>query len=184
MNSCAFDLLAFCSPTDNGASLAVGQWALPVIIVETRIHAPIELCFDLSLDIDLHMQSTAHTNETAISGVTTGLIGPNEEVTWQATHFGIRQKLTARITAYQRPFHFRDSQVRGAFKRFDHDHFFESISGTTLMRDVFDYDSPLGFLGKLADRLFLMNYMRSLLERRNKLIKEVAETQSLLDESH
>lgn len=151
---------------------------LPVIILETRIHAPIERCFDLSLDIDLHMLSTAHTKEVAVAGVTTGLIGPNEEVTWRATHFGIRQELTTRITAYERPTHFRDSQVRGAFKRFDHDHHFEDLSNATCMRDVFDYDSPLGFLGKLADRLFLMNYMKSLLEVRNRLIKEVAERHS------
>ncbi|HEY7351975.1 MAG TPA: SRPBCC family protein [Terriglobales bacterium] len=114
-----------------------------------------------------------------MAGVTTGLIGPGEEVTWEATHFGIRQRLTTKITAYDRPFHFRDSQVRGAFKRFDHDHFFQQSPGAeTVMRDVFDYESPLGLLGSLADRLFLKQYMRSLLEWRNKLIKQVAENRS------
>jgi hypothetical protein len=53
------------------------------------------------------------------------LIGLDEELTWEATHFGIRLRLTSRITAYRRPFHFRDSQVRGAFRRFDHDLFSE-----------------------------------------------------------
>lgn len=149
---------------------------MPVIILETRIHAPIERCFDLSRDIDLHMRSTRHTREIAIAGVTSGLIGPGQQVTWQATHFGIRQKLTSRITAYNRPFHFRDSQVQGAFKRIDHDHFFEQLpGGITLMRDSFDYDSPLGWLGKLADGLFLQRYMTSLLDKRNALIKQAAE---------
>jgi ligand-binding SRPBCC domain-containing protein len=88
------------------------------------------------------MRSTAHTREIAVAGVTSGLIGLGQEVTWEATHFGVRQRLTSRITAFDRPFHFRDSQVRGAFKRFDHDHFFEKTSGEwTLMRDVFDYAS-------------------------------------------
>jgi hypothetical protein len=73
---------------------------MPVIIVETHIRAPIERCFDLSRDVDLHVKSTAHTREVAVAGVTTGLIGPGEEVTWQATHFRIRQKLTVRITAW------------------------------------------------------------------------------------
>ena len=149
---------------------------MPVITLETRIHATVECCFDLSRDIDLHMRSTEQTREVAVAGVRTGLIGPGEDVTWEATHFGIRQRLTSRITAYNRPFHFRDSQVRGVFKRIDHDHFFERLSdGVTLMRDVFDYKSPLGLLGTLADRLFLKNYLRSLLERRNALIKRVAE---------
>ncbi len=149
---------------------------MPVIKLEMVMRAPIERCFDLSRDIDLHMQSTEQTREIAIGGVTTGLIGFGEEVTWEATHFGVRQRLTSRITAYDRPTHFRDSQVRGAFKRFDHDHWFENIpGGATLVRDVFDYDSPLGWLGMLADYLFLKRYMRSLLQRRNLLIKQVAE---------
>lgn len=149
---------------------------MPVIILETRIRAPIERCFDLSRDIELHMRSTEHTREVAVAGVTTGLIGPGQEVTWEATHFGLRQKLTSRITVYNRPFHFRDSQVRGTFKRFDHDHFFEEMSGgVTLVRDVFDYDSPLGYLGILVDQILLKTYMTSLLARRNRLIRDVAE---------
>lgn len=149
---------------------------MPVITVETLVRAPIERCFDLSRDIDVHMQSTKQTHEIAVAGITTGLIGLGQEVTWQATHFCVRQRLTTRITAYSRPTYFRDSQVFGAFKRFDHDHHFEALPNrTTLMRDIFDYDSPLGWLGVLADRLFLEKYMRSLLERRNALIKQVAE---------
>ncbi len=140
--------------------------------------APIDRCFNLSRDIDLHIQSTAHTREVAVAGVTKGLIRLDEEVTWEATHFGIRQRLTSRITAYQRPFHFRDSQVRGAFKRFDHDHFFVEVTGGTLMRDVFDFESPFGILGDFANRFYLRRYMAALLKRRNKLIKEVAERQS------
>lgn len=133
-------------------------------------------CFDLSRDIDLHMRSTAPTREIAVAGVTKGLIGPDEEVTWEATHLGIRQRLTARITDFHRPFHFRDSQVRGAFRRFDHDHFFTEVDGGTLMRDVFDFDSPFGIFGAVANQLFLTRYMTSLLIRRNKLIKNVAES--------
>jgi hypothetical protein len=44
------------------------------------------------------------------------------------------------------------------------------------MKDVFDFDSPLGFLGNIADVLFLENYMTKLLESRNLLIKTVAES--------
>ena len=152
---------------------------MPVIRLVTAIRSPIERCFDLSRDIELHMRSTEQTRETAIGGVTKGLIGLGEEVTWEANHFGICQRLTTRITAFSRPSHFRDSQVDGAFRRFDHDHYFETINdGTTLMRDVFDYTSPLGWLGILADHLFLESYMREFLMKRNLLIKKVAEAYS------
>jgi ligand-binding SRPBCC domain-containing protein len=151
---------------------------VPVIDITTRIHAPIERVFDLSRSVDLHTVSTAHTRERAIAGagVIGGVMTLGQEVTWRARHFGIWQNLTSRITAFESPSYFRDSLVRGAFRRFDHDHFFSEHGDITLMRDVFDYDSPFGVLGRIADRLFLKRYMKQLLVRRNAVIKAAAET--------
>lgn len=148
---------------------------MPIIEVAIEIRAPIERVFDLSRSIDLHVETTSRTNERAIGGVITGLIGPEQEVTWEARHFGIRQELTSRITAFARPHHFRDSMVRGAFRGFDHDHFFEHHGDVTVMRDRFDFESPMGLLGKLADHLFLSGYLKAFLVERNKRIKSVAE---------
>jgi ligand-binding SRPBCC domain-containing protein len=150
---------------------------MPKIALETLINAPGERVFDLSRCLDLHADSLAHTREKAVAGVTTGLINLGESVTWEATHFGVRQRLTSKITLFERPHHFRDSMVSGAFKRFDHDHFFSEIDGQTLMKDVFDYESPLGFLGRIADFLFLEKYLENLLTVRNNLIKQVAESE-------
>ncbi len=58
------------------------------IVLLTSIAAPIERCFDLARSIDLHMASTNWSGERAIAGVTTGLIGAWQEVTWQGRHFG------------------------------------------------------------------------------------------------
>jgi hypothetical protein len=44
------------------------------------------------------------------------------------------------------------------------------------MADIFDYTAPLGILGKLANFLFLKNYMTRFLLERNAVIKEFAET--------
>jgi ligand-binding SRPBCC domain-containing protein len=151
---------------------------MPVIKLETKINAPIEQVFDLARSIDLHTKSTSKSNEEAIAGRTSGLINLGETVTWRATHFGVRQTLTSKIVAFERPTHFRDSMQKGIFKRLDHDHFFEKIeNGETLMRDQFDYDAPLWILGKIADRLFLEKYMTEFLKERNRLIKEIAESE-------
>lgn len=136
---------------------------MPVIEIHTTIHAPIEICFDLSRSIDLHKISTKHTNEEAIAGVTSGLIGFNESVTWRAMHFGIRQTLTSKITEYERPHMFVDEMVSGAFQNFWHEHHFNEVKEGTRMMDLFNYTSPLGPLGKLADSLFLKRYMTELL---------------------
>jgi ligand-binding SRPBCC domain-containing protein len=122
------------------------------------------------------MHSTAATGETIVGGVRSGLMGPGDEVTWRARHLGVWQRLTSTISAYDRPHHFRDSMVRGAFARFDHDHYFEELAGRTVMRDVFDFSSPLGPLGRLADAVFLTAYLRRFLERRNHVLQTVAES--------
>ena len=139
------------------------------------IYAPRDICFDVARDIDIHTQSTSQTNERAIGGVTSGLIELNETVTWEAVHFGIKQNLTVRITEFDFPNRFVDEMEKGAFKRFYHVHEFIEKPNGTLMLDTFDYTSPFGFMGKIADRLFLEQYMREFLVTRNRYIKKVAE---------
>ncbi|HEX8546653.1 MAG TPA: SRPBCC family protein [Cytophagaceae bacterium] len=130
---------------------------MPTIILQTFINSDIETCFDLSRSIDLHKISTSHTNEKAIAGTTSGLINLDEFVTWEVVHFGVKQRLTTKITQFNRPIHFRDEQVKGAFRYFKHDHYFEKRGDKVLMRDVFDFKSPLGLLGKLVDQLVLLS---------------------------
>lgn len=149
---------------------------MPVIDITTQIIAPIERVFDLSRSVDLHAASTAQTGERAVAGVTSGLMSLGQEATWRARHFGIWQHLTIRITAFDPPAHFRDSLVHGAFRRLNHDHFFSQHGAITVMRDVFDFESPLGILGRIADYLILTRYLRQFLATRNATIKEAAET--------
>lgn len=150
---------------------------MPIIKLETLINAEIEICFDLSRSIDLHTISTSITNEIAVAGVTSGLISLNETVTWEATHFWVRQKLTSKITAFERPFYFRDEMLKGAFKYIKHDHYFEKTENGCVMKDIFDFQSPFGILGVIADKLVLTNYLNKFLEERNNVIKDFAETE-------
>ena len=150
---------------------------MPVVNLETIINAPIERVFDLARSVDLHQQSMGHTNERAVGGVTSGLIGLGETVTWEATHFGIKQRLTSKITVCELPTHLQDIMVDGAFKGFTHDHYLSETPTGTLMKDVFDFSSPLGFLGVIADFFVLENYMTGRLKKRNEVIKQAAESE-------
>lgn len=154
---------------------------MAVIRLETHIDAPIEICFDVSRDIDVHIESTRHTGETAIAGRTSGLIGMGESVTWRAKHLGVWQTLSSKITAFDAPVYFTDEMVHGAFSSFKHEHIFEVKENYTLMIDVFHFESPLGILGKLANRIFLTAYMRNLLLHRNEVIKAEAEYRARAD---
>jgi ligand-binding SRPBCC domain-containing protein len=151
------------------------------IDLSLHVAAPPHRCFDLVRSVDAHVRSTTATEERAVGGKTSGLLELGDEVTWRARHFGVLQDLTSRITAFDRPHHFRDSLVRGAFARFDHDHYFAPESGGTLLRDVFDYHAPLGPLGWLAERLFLTAYMRRFLLARLRELKALAESDAYVE---
>jgi ligand-binding SRPBCC domain-containing protein len=150
---------------------------MPSIHLTTFIAAPAERVFDLCRSIDLHRKSMAHTNEEAIAGTTSGLIEAGDTVTWKAKHFYKTRILKSKITAMTRPLSFTDEMVSGDFSSLKHDHHFKSIGNGTLLIDLFDFESPWGVLGKWANSLFLTNYMKGLLEQRNKIIKEYAESE-------
>ncbi|MBS2018039.1 MAG: SRPBCC family protein [Deltaproteobacteria bacterium] len=150
---------------------------MPRIEIARVVRAPQERLFDLARSIDAHVASTPGTEERPIGGKTSGLLALGEEVTWEARHLGVTQRLTSRITLFDRPRHFRDSMVKGAFARFDHDHYFEVVAGdpdATRCRDVFDFDAPLGPLGWIAERAFLERYMRRFLEVRMRILEDLA----------
>ena len=87
---------------------------MPTIIIETQINAPAEQCFDLARDIGLHCQTTSKTKEKAVAGVTSGLIEMGQSVTFEAVHFGVRQRLTSQIVEFERPLYFTDEMTKGA----------------------------------------------------------------------
>ena len=148
---------------------------MAVIKLQTRIKAPIRVCFDAARDIDLHQESTSATRERAIAGRTSGLCQLGDRITWEAYHFGLRQKLTIEITRVDVPFYFEDSQVKGSFRSMTHKHSFEEQEGITVMSDHFAYETPFWPLGAIFDTLILKRYMTRFLEKRNAVLKQVAE---------
>jgi ligand-binding SRPBCC domain-containing protein len=129
--------------------------------------------------VEVHLAGNVHWGEQAVAtgGVTSGLIGLGQQVTWRAKHFGIWQTLTSRITKMDRPVYFQDVMLRGAFRSMEHDHYFQPLpSGETEMKDVFIFAAPLPVLGPLAELLFLRRYMQALLHERNVVIKQIAES--------
>jgi ligand-binding SRPBCC domain-containing protein len=151
-----------------------------VTLVElTSIGAPIERCFDLARSVEVHLAGNIHSGEAAVAsgGVTSGLLGQGQRVTWRAKHFGVRHYLTSEITAMNRPVRFQDTMIRGPFRFMQHDHIFRSLSADqTEMEDIFRFAAPLPVLGKIAEMLFLRRYMRSLLRERNTVLKQIAES--------
>ncbi|MDR7080714.1 ligand-binding SRPBCC domain-containing protein [Neobacillus niacini] len=148
---------------------------MPVIEHKQFIKAPIEICFDLARDVEVHTRTSVKTKERAVGGVTAGLLQEGDSVTWEAVHFGIKQRLTAKVIFMEKPHSFVDVMVKGAFKSFIHIHqFIEEEEGTTMI-DHFQYRSRFGPIGILIDKLFLEKYMRKFIANRARGLKKIAE---------
>ena len=149
---------------------------MPTIILETHINAPAETCFDLMRDIRIHTETTSKTDEKAVAGVTDGMIGLGQTVTFEGTHFGLRQRLTVEVIEFERPYLFVDEMTEGTFKSFRHIHEFSTDNPGTLMRDTLIWTSPFGIVGSIVDKLLLERHLRKLVSARNAKLKALAES--------
>jgi ligand-binding SRPBCC domain-containing protein len=148
---------------------------MTTIVVETRIAAPVGLCFDLARDVEAHLKTSSSTGERAVGGKTSGFHELGDVVTFEAVHFGIRQQLTSRIVEFDRPSRFVDEMVKGAFTSLRHVHEFGVDGAFVVMRDTLTWRSPLGFLGVLADKLFVEGHMRAFMMKKQSELRDLAE---------
>jgi ligand-binding SRPBCC domain-containing protein len=146
------------------------------IVIDTFIRAPVEVCFDLALSVEAHAESAAFSGERVVEpGRLTGTLQSGDMITFEGKHFGVRQRFSARIGAMDRPRFFVDDMVKGMFKRLNHVHEFHPHEGGTLMRDILEWETPLGVLGRIADRLFLRRHMTWFVATKQSHLKVMAE---------
>jgi ligand-binding SRPBCC domain-containing protein len=148
---------------------------MPRIDLEIWIDAPIGRCFDVARDVGLHCLSAGHTKERVVGGRMTGLLELGDTVTFEAVYFGIKQRLMSKITEFTTPNRFVDVVQESVFASVRHTHEFVDSNGGTTMRDVLEFTSPFGILGKIVDKVWLTSYMRRFLAKRNAVLKAYAE---------
>jgi ligand-binding SRPBCC domain-containing protein len=150
---------------------------VPALIeVVSVIKAAPSVVFDLELDVDVHAASLHGSQETATTSTGRRRLALGDEVTFQARHFGLRWRMTSRITVYEHPYRFVDEQTRGPFRALRHEHRFQDLDGVgTQMTDRMTASAPWGLLGAAATRVLIAPYLRRLLRRRAAHIKYLAE---------
>ena len=139
---------------------------MPTIILETIIHARAEKCFDLIRDERIQTEPLP-----AIFGD----FGIGQTVTFKIDNFGLERSMTVNVVELERPTIFVDEMTEGFFKSFKHIHEFLPVEDGTLMKDTIVWKSPLGILGRLADKLFIEKHLTQIVTTRNSKLKELAE---------
>lgn len=85
---------------------------------------------------------------------------------------GIRTTWVTEITQVRDKVYFVDEQRIGPYAMWHHEHFIEAIEKGVLMTDVVSYKPPLGFLGSLANRLFIKRKLTQIFEYRKEAMIE------------
>jgi ligand-binding SRPBCC domain-containing protein len=148
---------------------------MTTIKITTNYFAPIEKVFDINRNIDIHQQSASKTKEVAITGITSGLINKSETVTWKGKHFGVYLTHQSVISEMIFPTYFVVEQLKGHFKNFKHQHFFEQKDNYIKVTDILEYETPFDIFGKLFDKLLLKKHLTNFIIHRNTVLKNLAE---------
>lgn len=154
------------------------------------VHAPLERCWALSTRVEL-VQKTLGMNP--VGGTTHGFIEAGARVVWSGWKFGLPTRHHTRITRFEPPHthfvrydsqeitkeaFFQDSQERGRFAEFHHEHFFREESGggpVSILNDEVHFRLPFGFLGEFVAARVMAPYIRRLTRRRFAMLKQLAE---------
>jgi ligand-binding SRPBCC domain-containing protein len=69
--------------------------------------------------------------------------------------------------------YFIDEQRFGPYQFWHHQHHFKAIEGGVEMTDIVHYRNPLGFLGKVANQLFVKAQLLTIFDFRRKKVEEL-----------
>jgi|SRR5688572_16737975 len=147
---------------------------MPTIHITSFIAAPLERVFDLSRNISLHKVSMQQTKDVAVRGITAGLINKDESVTWKGKHLFKTRVFTIKVTEMKPHEMFIEKIVRGAFKYFQHEHYFKQAENGTIIIDIINFETPYGWLGRTIDRIYLRGYLENMIAHRNDTVRQYA----------
>jgi hypothetical protein len=173
------------------------------ILANATVLAPIERVFALSTRVELVRETLGMHLVASPGTVAQGHITAHSRVHWRGWKFGLPTEHHTLITGFSAPHPahtpgeqtslegelvawFQDSQERGRFAFFQHDHYFragiaeptgDETTGrpVTLLHDEVRFSLPFGPLGAIAASLILAPHIVSLCRQRFDRIADLAE---------
>ena len=86
----------------------------------------------------------------------------------------IKMSWVAQHTGYNPPHSFEDKMLKGPFKSWHHTHKFETVGdNNALIHDKVHYKLPMGFLGKIAHKIFVKKKLNEIFGYRFSILKKI-----------
>jgi ligand-binding SRPBCC domain-containing protein len=137
---------------------------------EQRVELPIERTFELLGDAFNLEALTPPLLRFRVITAPPIEMGVGTLIEYRLRLRGVPVGWVTRIEAWDPPYRFIDSQLRGPYDLWHHTHEFESDGETTLIRDTVRYRIGFGPLGDLAQRLFVRRDLSRIFDYRAEAI--------------
>jgi ligand-binding SRPBCC domain-containing protein len=103
-----------------------------------------------------------------------GKMYPGQIIEYYVSPFaGIKMHWVTEITHVKDKEYFVDEQRSGPYSMWHHQHFLREVEGGVEMTDIVHYKAPLGFLGKIANALFIRKQLKKIFDYRYRKIEEI-----------
>ena len=97
-------------------------------------------------------------------------MGPGALIEYRLRLHLVPVRWLTRIEVWEPGRRFVDMQLRGPYRRWVHTHTFEPSGDGTLMRDVVEYELPLGPIGALARQAFVRRDLERIFDFRREAV--------------
>lgn len=124
-----------------------------------------------SSPINLEKITPSHMGFKVTSGMPDKMY-PGQIITYKVSPLkGIKTNWVTEITHVEHQKFFVDEQRFGPYSMWHHEHHFEEMNGGILMTDKVSYKIPFGFLGQIAQILFVKRQLKKVFEYRIKVLE-------------
>ena len=139
-----------------------------------KIPAPIDIVWDFFSDPANLKDITPEHLAFRVTGSSGDSMYPGMIITYIVKPvLGVPVKWMTEITQVAPKKYFIDEQRMGPYKLWHHQHHFEEVEGGVLMKDIVTYIPPLGFVGAIANTLFIKNALRKIFDYRSKVVENI-----------
>jgi len=111
-----------------------------------------------------------------IRGVSTGLLPNNENILWSVRMWQKEFFFSLKISETKQGHFIQEEMIQSPLDSFKHLRHFKSIQNGTLVIDEIYYSLPKKFWAVWIDKFWVNPTLHQLLEERNNLLKEYAES--------
>lgn len=138
---------------------------------ESVLDAPIEEVFQFFAEAENLQRITPDSLHFHILSPTPIELKQGALIWYRLRLHGIPMKWLTEITAWERPNRFVDSQRKGPYVKWEHEHRFISEGNATRMIDRVEYILPFGPLGQIAHKLFVRREIEAIFAHRTMVIQ-------------